>query len=877
MIAVQTDNLPGSPLLAAVTPSSTATIRRGERIARWVLTGGSIFAAIVIAITLMHGLTRGLDYASLIHALRKVKHIDLLWSVCWTAVSFAALIGRDAGALRYVRAKPSVGAILLAGFCGTALGNAVGFGTLTGGAVRYRIYGAAGLKPDDVARAMLFIAGGFFVGLAGLGAVATLIEADTVGRLLGWSGTALTIASITVLVATIGFIVLCAHGQGRFGRFAAVLPSTRLALAQIALTGVDLLGASAALWVLLPAHAADFGSFTVIFIAATALSVISHVPGGLGVFEAVVLFALGRKVPPDLVGAALLAYRGVYFLLPLLLSALLLAGFEVSLLSSGRVSRAGLRLARAATRLSPTFLGVLTFAAGTMLIISGATPAFGHRLALLSLKLPLWIVETSHLLGSLAGVLLLFIARGLFHRLDGAWWLALVVTATSLALSLAKGLAYGEATALAFLLILLIATRRQFGRRASLLGQPFTVGWFVAVGLVLVASFSMLLFAFRDVAYSRDLWWQFEFDAQAPRALRAELGMGVLALALGLWQLLQLAPGRVARPTDVELDRATAILRSQEQSEGLLALMGDKSLIFSASGYAFLMFAKRGRSWIALNGPIGPRTEWPELIWRFVELASVHGGRAAFYQVRPDSLPLYLDAGLKIMKLGEDARVALQPFSLKGSDRSHLRYALKRGERDGLTFELLAAGQTASIWPSLRRVSADWLSARRTVEKSFSVAAFERRFVAAQSVAIVRQAGQVVAFATVMTTDIHREATIGLMRHARTASAYAMEFLFTRLILELKAAHYETLSLGMAPLSGFEPWPLSSRWHRLGALIWRHGNMLYNFQGLRLFKGKFSPVWEPRYLAASGTVGPFVALADVAALAGTPIKTAARA
>jgi phosphatidylglycerol lysyltransferase len=94
-----------------------------------------------------------------------------------------------------------------------------------------------------------------------------------------------------------------------------------------------------------------------------------------------------------------------------------------------------------------------------------------------------------------------------------------------------------------------------------------------------------------------------------------------------------------------------------------------------------------------------------------------------------------------------------------------------------------------------------------------------------------------------------------------------MEFLFTRLIQRLRADGHASLSLGMAPLSGLEPRPLASRWHRIGNLIWRHGGILYNFQGLRLFKGKFGPVWESRYLAASGTVGPFVALVDTAALA----------
>ena len=94
--------------------------------------------------------------------------------------------------------------------------------------------------------------------------------------------------------------------------------------------------------------------------------------------------------------------------------------------------------------------------------------------------------------------------------------------------------------------------------------------------------------------------------------------------------------------------------------------MGDKSLLFSANGDAFLMYRKRGRSWVALFGPIGNPAAHSELVWRFVELARRHGGRAVFYEVPGESLSIYADAGLSAFKLGEEARVRLDAFDLKG-------------------------------------------------------------------------------------------------------------------------------------------------------------------------------------------------------------------
>jgi type IV secretory pathway VirJ component len=99
-----------------------------------------------------------------------------------------------------------------------------------------------------------------------------------------------------------------------------------------------------------------------------------------------------------------------------------------------------------------------------------------------------------------------------------------------------------------------------------------------------------------------------------------------------------------------------------------------------------------------------------------------------------------------------------------------------------------------------------------------------------------------------------------------------MEYLFIRLIQCFREQGYHTLSLGMVPLSGFHAHRLAPQWHRLVRVIWSFGRRFYNFQGLRAFKEKFDPVWEPRYLAASGWFGPYLALVDIAALIGGGVR-----
>jgi phosphatidylglycerol lysyltransferase len=110
------------------------------------------------------------------------------------------------------------------------------------------------------------------------------------------------------------------------------------------------------------------------------------------------------------------------------------------------------------------------------------------------------------------------------------------------------------------------------------------------------------------------------------------------------------------------------------------------------------------------------------------------------------------------------------------------------------------------------------------------------------------------------------ELSIDLMRQLPDAPAGSMEYLFTELMLWGHEHGYRWFSLGMAPLSGFEHHRLAPLWNRLGALLFRYGENFYNFRGLRSFKDKFHPVWEPRFLASPGGLTVPLVLTHVASL-----------
>jgi phosphatidylglycerol lysyltransferase len=267
-----------------------------------------------------------------------------------------------------------------------------------------------------------------------------------------------------------------------------------------------------------------------------------------------------------------------------------------------------------------------------------------------------------------------------------------------------------------------------------------------------------------------------------------------------------------------------------------------------------------------MGDPVGTPDACRELAWQFREMADQHGGWASFYEVGPENLPVYLDLGLQLRKMGEEARVPLEGFSLEGGARKGLRQAHRRALREGCSFEVLAREAVAANLARLRAVSDAWLHSKSTREKRFSLGFFDDGYLLRCPVGVVRRGEQIVAFANLWAGSAREEISIDLMRYAEEAPPGVMEFLFAELLLWGAANGYRWFSLGMAPLSGFEQHRLAPLWNRLGALLFRHGEHFYNFQGLRAFKDKFDPVWEPRYLATPGGLAIAFVLTDVAAL-----------
>ncbi|MEA2239101.1 MAG: phosphatidylglycerol lysyltransferase [Thermoanaerobaculia bacterium] len=823
-----------------------------------------ILALFAVALRVLHDTLAQYRYHDVIAYVSALPGGQLLLAAGLTLLGYLVMTGYDTLAFRYIRHPLPYAKIALASFIGYAFNNNVGFSGLVGGSLRYRLYNAWRLTAVEIAKVIVFCTISFWLGFVLLGGIFFLAAPPDVPASIHLPFASMRLLGIVLLLPAIAYMLWIGIRREpiRIQQWEFELPTPGLFVAQVATSCLDWTIAAAVLYILLPdSLPLTFPHFLGIFLLAQIAGVASNVPGGIGIFEAIILVFLAPFFSASAILGSLVAFRVIYYLLPLLVAIVLLAAHEIVEKREG-VVKAWRIFGRWAPGIAPQLLAFTTFVVGAVLLFSGATPTLPGRTFFLTRLVPLPIVELSHFFGSITGAALLLLARGLQRRLDAAYHITVGVIGAGILFQLFKGGDFEEAIILAVMLFALIASRRHFYRKASLFNEGFGPGWIAAILLVLISFAWLGFFSYKHVEYSQELWWHFSFLADAPRFLRASVGVGGVLLLFSIQRLLRPAPEEPDPPTIEEVEKAAVILTSETNSQGNLALLGDKPLLFSPSGRAFLMYGVEGRSWIAMGDPMGADDEKQELIWQFRELCDLHAGWPVFYEVQRKNLHFYLDLGLTLLKIGEEARVPLEGFSLDGGERKWMRKTQRRVEAEGCSFAIVDG---AEIVDELRVISDSWLAEKRTREKGFSLGFFSEQYMRRCDVAVVRRGEEIVAFANLW-NGAGDELSVDLMRHLPDAPAGVMDYIFISLILWAQQQGYRWFNLGMAPLSGLENRSLGTLWSRVGALAYRFGENFYNFQGLRQYKEKFDPEWEPMYLASPGGLALPRILTNLAAL-----------
>lgn len=810
----------------------------------WLIGHASRFLPLIVIAVVVALTWQGLLQIHPSEVVPNLRAMDGWWI---TGAAFVTLLNIGVMGLYDVVAFPHTRAPVkqrwMYGAVAFAWSNFVTLGPFAGPAIRFWLYRTAVEHSSDLENGVLSITIAFASGLVGWTLSALVIHGHgplTDAALM--STLALALACLTVFVSRVVAF--------RFERFDEIDPAPAAALGPALIGWLDWLLAALAFLACLHstgANIADVESVRAFFFG-QAIGLASLVPGGFGSGDAFWIAHVPLVANTTL--AALVAYRLVYYVVPWAAASLVLLSW-----ATRRASRR-VELARR------VFAGLVA-AGGALMLLSTATQALGPRLDILEQVVPLPIVEVSHVAAAVTGLLLLVLARGLakgYRAALGATILVLLLASVS---ALLKGLDFEEALILAGLAVAAWS-------QAPIFDRPSHKPWFGARDLAVAA---VALFAFLSIGVFannvtpdrlgrvRNFGYRFE----RARYLRSASTLSIAVMAGALYVLFRV-PVRFTRLDDKEIDQALELHAAIGRgTSAMMVANGDKA-IFRFDDRGFCLYRTIGPYLVVFSDPIvadpDDRDEFLNALFAF---AAEVDRRPLFYQVSLEWIPPLHDRGYAFFKLGEEALVPLDGVALDGVNGKLYRQILRRGERDGLRFRVLAPYELEARLPELRAISDEWLADKGQRERQFSIGFFDEAYLRRFPAVVVERSGHAVAFANLLRGPRRDELSVDLMRY-RADAPNVMDFLFVSLFFYGKDQNFKRFNLGMAPLASVGRFQGSHARERLANLLFQHGENWYNFQGLRFYKDKFDPEWAPRYMAYQNAWEWPAAITNVSAL-----------
>lgn len=621
---------------------------------------------LVAALYVIQRELKGLKVAEVTSALAEMPARRIWQAGFATVLSYVVLTFYDMLGTRFVGHTLSYGRVAFASFTAYALAHNIGFAMLSGAAIRYRLYVLWGLTPLEIAGVVAFTSLTFVLGGLVLGGASLIFVPYAIPVVGPYAPRAVSFAIGAAMLTLVVLYALLGRFRTRplvlFGT-TVPLPGPRMALAQVVLATADVAIVAAIFEALLPPiPELGFLGVVAIYVAAYTTAMLSNVPGGLGVFDTLILVGLSPYLPAASIVGAILIFRLLYYIVPLFLAGALFGANEVLI----RRIAVGRWLAQSARWGDPVVVPALAGAvtlAGAALLFLGGLPPVEATLAWAGVHLSRPLVAASQFIASFAGAALLVLAYGLMRRVTIAWAAVLVLLAIGVLVALARSEGFVLPSLLFATFCLLVPFRGNFYRDTRLRREPISFGHIAAIASVAACAVSLALFAHTHPDYTDATWWQFVLSNEAPWSLR---GLVLLLVALALVALARLL--RPARIRPEPLAEAERTGRAQ-------------AMITGEDHEARIAFARLPGLALALGDPDGEPGDAVSAIWRFRDFCEQEGIDPAFWDVGERYLSIYDDIGLTAFPLGPD-RVPM-PATAGGREvEGATRWLVCQAERD---------------------------------------------------------------------------------------------------------------------------------------------------------------------------------------------------
>ena len=630
---------------------------------------------------------RHLSLSSIRDSMLRIPGRSLGAAAGFTLLSYTVVSFYDRLATIHVGRRMSFGRTAFAAFCSYVLSHNLGFATISGAAVRFRLYGNWGLKPLEITGIIAFCSITYVLGACALTGGVLLLEPHALSMLSArvphWALTAVGLAAWSLVAGYVALSARLPAFRVRLGAWQAVvpLPGLRMAVGQVAVAALDVSATAAIAYALLPPGISlGYPAFLAIYIASYSAGLLSSVPGGLGVFDAAMILGLSPFLPSAAAITVILVFRLFYYIVPLFLAGLLFAGHELLLRGDTLLARRQGRPRSA--RLSPS--GVIrdseadfavTVAVGAVMLCGAMLLALGlvEPASDLAFALPppgtlfpgmlvdvdggvaALLAAAGDYVPSLIGAALIGLAIGLSQRVTLAWGATLVLLCAAAALTALRGLPLAVPGALILAALVVAPFRSSYYRHARLLSEPLAPATVVPL-LLLLACLVTLGQTEPDIrSMDGSGWLELVLGRGMDARTRLSVGLSVLVGLLAIARLI--LPGRVAAlPWTAETE---SLYFAATRPGAELPPGRPDGLMAGETGRAMLPFRRLGRLIVGLGDPAGAASDQVSAIWRLRDLAVQEGREPVFWRVGDALVDVYADLGLEAWPLDEPGPVFL--------------------------------------------------------------------------------------------------------------------------------------------------------------------------------------------------------------------------
>lgn len=495
-----------------------------------------ICAVFLLAVYLLYNKLKAYSIAQIRESIEQISYSRIAFSLFLMVINYMILVGYDWLALKAIHKQLPLPRVGLVSFVGQAV--SYNFGALLGGtSVRYRFYSAWGFTIADIVRLVLMLAVTFWVGALGLCGIIFVFWPPIIPDALAQNMPITDVRFLGYILTALAssYLALCFLVRKPMHIFGKefVFPAPRIAIAQCIVAGVDIIAAAACMYVLLPGDIGiGFMEFLPSYLMAMVAVVLTHIPGGVGIFELIIL-ELTHTPAEQVVFAAVLLFRLIYYIIPLLAAALLLALYEA------RQRRDLLREAgRWLSVLSHSIASYLAFIGGLILLVSATLPTAWQNLPEFLQVLPKSALGTGHFICALSGAALLFVSYGLEKRQNRAFRITVWLFCMGIIGALLKGFSWETALMAAVILAAIFLARRRFYRTSSFFMEKLPAYWLVGTYSALGIVFLLGWFLYHP-AWDKAATWGFDRPFNASRTLTAYSGIIAMIFVGWMWRIWQ--------------------------------------------------------------------------------------------------------------------------------------------------------------------------------------------------------------------------------------------------------------------------------------------------------------------------------------------------